>query len=513
MSIRFNLKLYFLKVDQTTTKTSLLALLSERGCTQDCMICIEDAESAFQPDAEIKQDEGAARPGPNGMMMHPGMADDESEYGGMGMGMGMGMGVPHGASSQRVSAKVFVDIIRGEGSSPPDKRLIFFSTNHVDKMPLEIKELTDQQGARTNFPNCNKEMTSSMFDLFFQTSGTDAAAPAQPSDEAASGGGGTEGLAHHHDTFLANLESAPWFAGFDDSNVSGASLSEFLQRHRGDPRQAASSVSGTTPDCLQVVVESNPTYRTADAVAPRADRSTQKGAHAAAAAAKGRACGGSGGGGAASEAEAAALPADVGGAGQVLPLRFGLDLSVVWVIILVIALVYIVATTELMIQAHPIAMTALAVAASGVHMVSYKNWQKIVCSTAVFAICESRPSPCPVASVALPRAGPTPTVQSIAAACLCLQYPRGCQRLRFGADWLYHGVSLRGPAVCAARQGTLDCDGDGNVWVLDSMDDTSLCVEQGMASLQRNACVGLRAVLAVRAGVAFFRLCRRRVGV
>ena len=53
-------------------------------------------------------------------------------------------GATPGRGPQFVTAKVFVEMIRGDGSTPPDKRLIFFSTNHVGKMALEIKELTDQ---------------------------------------------------------------------------------------------------------------------------------------------------------------------------------------------------------------------------------------------------------------------------------------------------------------------------------------------------------------------------------
>ena len=55
--------------------------------------------------------------------------------------------------------------------APPEKRLIFFSTNHVSKMPLEIKQLADQQGARTEFPNFDLPMTVGLFDLFFPVTG------------------------------------------------------------------------------------------------------------------------------------------------------------------------------------------------------------------------------------------------------------------------------------------------------------------------------------------------------
>jgi len=51
-------------------------------------------------------------------------------------------------------------------SAPPEKRLVFFSTNPVSKMPLKIKQLADQQGAMTEFPNFDREITTSLFRLY-----------------------------------------------------------------------------------------------------------------------------------------------------------------------------------------------------------------------------------------------------------------------------------------------------------------------------------------------------------
>ena len=114
---------------------------------------------------------------------------------------------------------------------------------------------------------------ASMFELFFKcpdeattTSATTATHSTTPPGENASNDFdhsiGAEELHALGVAFVSGVEAAPWFSGFAASNVSGASLSEFLQRHRGNPARATASVSGSSPHCLQTIVEQSPAYRT-----------------------------------------------------------------------------------------------------------------------------------------------------------------------------------------------------------------------------------------------------------
>ena len=139
--------------------------MSEGSCAQ-----IEDAESAFQSEEEIAKLEEEQRQAQLVADRSAGAAGAGSDDAASGGGGGRGAGQP----PQLVSAKTFQDIISGEGMSAPSKRLIFFSTNHVDKMPLELLLLADQQGARTEFPNANLAQCQEMFDLFFREEDFDA---------------------------------------------------------------------------------------------------------------------------------------------------------------------------------------------------------------------------------------------------------------------------------------------------------------------------------------------------
>ena len=497
LSIKFGLKLYFLKVTKTTTKSELAAYLSDQGTSRNCMICIEDAESAFESDEVLEREEAkrkaelaAARAatassggggsgaadggaggggGMGGNDYHPsgggGGGFGGGGFGGGGFGGGgFGGGGPFGgvpfpasggSRTQSVTAKVFVDMIRGDGATPPDKRLVFFSTNHVGKMALELKELVDQQGSRTCFPNSDRMMAGSMFEMFFT----------EPLE------GNEKVVAASRDTFLKNLGNAAWFTGWKTSNVSGASLSEYFQRHRERPKVAANCVSGVGTEYLQTIVEDGPEYvspdlvgkdldvagdkgsdeTTADVVLRKSKRAKGKakakgkagakanndenGTPAAAAAADNGAkediwaaeqanatsavdhSGGSGGTSATSDDDAA--PASSPRLSR--PLQFGVDLSGTPLrICFGLFCGYFLFAIEHAIQTHPAAMGSLCFAAAGVRLLPVGTWKKVVSCLLVAVLC------------------------------------------------------------------TVDCDGDGNVWVLDAQDDTNLCAEQFFDELQRH---------------------------
>ena len=66
----------------------------------------------------------------------------------------------------------FVSLVRSNVDDLPEGRLLFFTTNHVDEMPIELVELVDKQGMRVSFPNATDVSTPHRFsshgvELFF----------------------------------------------------------------------------------------------------------------------------------------------------------------------------------------------------------------------------------------------------------------------------------------------------------------------------------------------------------
>ena len=381
LSIKFGLKLYFFRSYKTMKKEDLEQLLGG-PMLNSTMICIEDAESAFQSEEDIAKLEEEQRQAQLVADRSAGAAGAGSDDAASGGGGGRGAGQP----PQLVSAKTFQDIISGEGMSAPSKRLIFFSTNHVDKMPLELLRLVDQQGARTEFPNANLTQCQEMFDLFFREEDFDAfdeagdeapepnevqcelqrAMSAKDIDAAASCT--VEELRQHRADFIQALSSASWYdAGA--STVSGASLSEFFQRHRDSPARAVANVSGADPDCLQSIVEKS---------RPTASLATRSGGRAPAA-----------GGqeipeGVPEPQQEASTPLQRSLSERVYN-RFGLQSPYVFAMALMP--VYVFVGVECAIQRSPLAMAALAGATIVAQSVSTSALHKIGGAILVVALC------------------------------------------------------------------------------------------------------------------------------
>ena len=439
LSIKFNLKLFFLKVTKTTTKAELLGYLSKPGTSKNCMICIEDAESAFESDEVLEREEAqrkasqTAAKASAGPSSFGGGAGDGDDFGGGGSGGGMfsgnggggfggGFGMPpypNSSAQQSVTAKVFVDMIRGDGAAPPDKRLVFFSTNHISKMPLELKELVDQQGSRTCFPNADRDMMGCMFEMFFS----------EPEN--------LKLVQACRATFVKHVGEASWFTGWATSNVSGASLSEFFQRHRNNPERACECISGVGTEFLQTIVEDGPEYISPDMAGNEVASDDEDGDSdgdgdgddgSGSDSSNGNA-GGAGKGGKQGSTEdsgfssSAAFSDTEGTIDDALfrPLYFGVDLSgAPWRIFFCLVGYLIAMRVETWIQQHPAGMSTLAVAAGSVRLLPVGTWKKVVGCFLLFALC------------------------------------------------------------------TVDCDGDGNVWVLDAQDDTTLCMDQFFDGMQQH---------------------------
>ena len=283
-------------------------------------------------------------------------------------------------NTQQVSAKMFVDLIKGEGVGAPEKRLIFFSTNHVSKMPLEIKQLCDQQGARTEFPNCNRAMTARLFNLFFpeedfqltaklldvQPATPDLARQLSTSEQRARENCTVHELRQVRADFLAAVEAADWFHGFHQSNIAGASLSEYFQRHRDNPAMAVSCVSGDGINSLQGIVErSQPSQLPASPKAPprpqdddasRFDKDDVDGG--------------------------AALKRTL----SVRALSF-FGLSGIYMLALTCVPLYTVVAVEMGVRRQPVAMGVLALVLTLAHALSIGLVQKLTCSVLLALVC------------------------------------------------------------------------------------------------------------------------------
>eukprot|EP01046_Picozoa_sp_COSAG06_P002957 COSAG06_NODE_109_length_23526_cov_4.928843_13_plen_590_part_00 len=262
----------------------------------------------------------------------------------------------------------------------PEKRLIFFSTNHVSKMPLEIKQLCDQQGARTEFPNCNRAMTARLFNLFFpeedfqQTAQQPDVQPATPdlarqistSEQRARENCTAKELRQVRADFLAAVEAADWFHGFEQSNIAGASLSEYFQRHRDNPAMAVSCVSGDGINALQGIVErSQPSQLPAS---PKASPRPQ-------------------------DDDASRFDMDDVDGGAVLRRTLSVralsffGLSGIYMLALTCVPLYTVVAVEMGVRRQPVAMGVLAVVLTLAHALSIGLMQKLTCSVLLALVC------------------------------------------------------------------------------------------------------------------------------
>jgi hypothetical protein len=68
-----------------------------------------------------------------------------------------------GSSGMGLDIVDFVSLVRSNVDDLPEGRLLFFTTNHVDEMPIELVELVDKQGMRVSFPNATDVSTPHRF--------------------------------------------------------------------------------------------------------------------------------------------------------------------------------------------------------------------------------------------------------------------------------------------------------------------------------------------------------------
>lgn len=126
------------------TKDELSKLLLPNH--SNCMICLEDAESAFQSAAELEKQQNRMKYvsfGKGGFGNQVGASDGGNVGGGNG-----GSETPNSADGappssfggpgpEVVTPDVFIKLLRGEGATSPNKRLIFFSTVRISILALD----------------------------------------------------------------------------------------------------------------------------------------------------------------------------------------------------------------------------------------------------------------------------------------------------------------------------------------------------------------------------------------
>ena len=119
-----------------------------------------------------------------------------------------------------VTIEDFTTLVGG-GLSPPNGRLIFFTTNHVERMHSELLRLVDEQGMRVCFPNADAAVMEGMWRCFYSQMG------------------------RRQEQCWRDFEKAyvTQFGTRDARVCSAAAVQEYLMGHRTQPEAAAAAVN------------------------------------------------------------------------------------------------------------------------------------------------------------------------------------------------------------------------------------------------------------------------------
>eukprot|EP00656_Telonema_subtile_P002151 TRINITY_DN10935_c0_g1_i1.p1 TRINITY_DN10935_c0_g1~~TRINITY_DN10935_c0_g1_i1.p1 ORF type:complete len:359 (+),score=80.03 TRINITY_DN10935_c0_g1_i1:885-1961(+) len=207
-SILFELQYYYLELTgRQLTQEGLRNMLSDHTLAEPCLLALEDAESLFKQEEDVSADEQDKREEEQEKLvraLQSVQADDPNKKKDDGKNSQM--------QSYGVTAADLVRIL-GSGLNPPAGRIIFFTTNHVDRLHLDLLRLVDEQGLRVEFPNASMEIMEGMWRQFYQDH-----------NEV-----GTTWLG-----FAASFEEV-----FGEDRFSAASMQEYMMRFRKDPTAAA----------------------------------------------------------------------------------------------------------------------------------------------------------------------------------------------------------------------------------------------------------------------------------
>lgn len=206
-SILFELPYYYLELTgRQLTQEGLRNILSDHTLSEPCLLALEDAESLFKQEEEVSVDEQNRREAEQEKLMRA----LQSVQGGDDK-----KGKKEDAASMQAYGVSAADLVQmlGAGLNPPAGRIIFFTTNHVDRLHLDLLRLVDEQGLRVEFPNASLEIMHGMWSQFYQDH------------------------AEVEQTWSAFEGS--FLEVFDQQRFSAASMQEYMMRFRKDPLAAS----------------------------------------------------------------------------------------------------------------------------------------------------------------------------------------------------------------------------------------------------------------------------------
>ncbi len=176
LAILFRINYYYLQLASKTLNREVLRNnLKDYTLHKQCIVVLEDVESVF---AKAKKESARASDGDDtgkreemqqlALTTAMALAGAGGEGGQAGDVEAMKKAMDSGKSNFfGVKIEDFIDLISGM-MNPPSGRLIFFTTNHCDRLHEEILRVVDEQGIRVEFPNANLFIMHGMWKQFYK---------------------------------------------------------------------------------------------------------------------------------------------------------------------------------------------------------------------------------------------------------------------------------------------------------------------------------------------------------
>jgi SpoVK/Ycf46/Vps4 family AAA+-type ATPase len=167
LAIMFSMPFFYLELaNKQLTLEGLRNMLRDNTLQSRCILALEDAESVFKKETPAAEAAAAEREAERLERMFTQQQAQQAHQGGGPSGGGAAGQAAALAAHYGVSIEDFTALVSGD-LNPPNGRLIFLTTNHVDRMHSDLLRLVDEQGMRVHFPNASLTVIHGMFTQFF----------------------------------------------------------------------------------------------------------------------------------------------------------------------------------------------------------------------------------------------------------------------------------------------------------------------------------------------------------
>lgn len=161
LAILFSMPFFYLELaNKQLTLEGLRNMLRDNTLQSRCILALEDAESVFKKATPAAEAAAAEREAERLERM---FTQQQAQQGAASDVAGQAAAL---AAHYGVTIEDFTTLVNGD-LNPPNGRLIFFTTNHVDRMHSDLLRLVDEQGMRVNFPNADCAVIQGMWQQFF----------------------------------------------------------------------------------------------------------------------------------------------------------------------------------------------------------------------------------------------------------------------------------------------------------------------------------------------------------